>query len=102
MRQAGLRLDRDGRAGHRGVEPPYHRSGEPPPSLTIRPLHQAGNVVSIRQFSNNAFNHHDGIQSTERFGKDTDRHGDGIANEITRADVTAVSILQATMAVPGR
>src|SRR5207244_10024170 len=62
----------------------------------------AGNVVSIRQFSNNAFNHHHGIQSTERFGKDTDPDGDGVTNELTRADVTAVSIFQATMAVPGR
>jgi cytochrome c peroxidase len=73
-----------------------------PPSLIIRPFHQAGNVVSIRQFSNNAFNHHHGIQSTERFGKDTDPDGDGVVNEMTRADVTAVSIFQATMAVPGR
>src|SRR5262249_28292884 len=37
-----------------------------------------------------------------RFGKDTDPDGDGVANEMTRADVTAVSIFQATMAVPGR
>jgi Di-haem oxidoreductase, putative peroxidase len=73
-----------------------------PPSLIIRPFHQAGNVVSIRQFSNNAFNHHHGIQSTERFGIGTDPDGDGFVNEMTRADVTAVSIFQATMAVPGR
>jgi hypothetical protein len=73
-----------------------------PPSLIIRPFHQAGNVVSIRQFSNNAFNHHHGIQSTERFGRDTDPDGDGVMNELTRADVTAVSIYQATLAVPGR
>ena len=73
-----------------------------PPSLIIRPFHQAGNVVSIRQFSNNAFNHHHGIQSTERFGKDTDPDGDGVTNEMTRADVTAVSVFQATLQVPGR
>lgn len=73
-----------------------------PPSLVIRPFHQAGNVVSIRQFSNNAFNHHHGIQSTERFGIGTDPDGDGFVNEMTRADVTAVSVFQATMAVPGR
>ncbi|HWW83944.1 MAG TPA: di-heme oxidoredictase family protein [Vicinamibacterales bacterium] len=73
-----------------------------PPSLIIRPFHQAGNVVSLRQFSNNAFNQHHGIQSTERFGENTDPDGDGFTNEMTRADVTAVSIFQATMAVPGR
>jgi cytochrome c peroxidase len=73
-----------------------------PPSLVVRPFHQASNVISLRQFSNNAFNHHHGIQSTERFGIGTDPDGDGFVNEMTRADVTAVSIFQATMAVPGR
>lgn len=73
-----------------------------PPSLVIRPWHQASNVVSIREFTNTAFNQHHGIQSTERFGRDTDPDGDGVVNELTRADVTAVSIWQATLQVPGR
>jgi hypothetical protein len=73
-----------------------------PPSLLIRPFHQAGAVVSLRQFSNNAFNHHHGIQPTERFGAGTDADGDGFADELTRADVTAVSVFQATLPVPGR
>jgi hypothetical protein len=73
-----------------------------PPSLIIRPFHQAGNVVSLRQFSNNAFNHHHGIQSEERFGVGVDADGDGFANELTRADVTAAAIFQATLPVPGR
>lgn len=73
-----------------------------PPTLIVRPWHQAGNVVSIREFSNNAFNHHHGMQPTERFGRDTDPDGDGFKNELTRADVTAVSVWQATLQVPGR
>ncbi len=73
-----------------------------PPSLVIRPWHQASNVVSLREFSNTAFNHHHGIQATERFGLDTDPDGDGFANELTRADVTAVTVWQATLQVPGR
>jgi di-heme oxidoreductase (putative peroxidase) len=73
-----------------------------PPSLVIRPFHQASNVVSLRQFTNNAFNHHHGIQSTERFGVGTDPDDDGFRDEMTRADVTAVTIFQAVMAVPGR
>jgi len=77
-------------------------SGQTPPSLVIRPFHQAGNRVSLRDFSNTAFNHHHGIQSTERFGKDTDPDGDGVVNEMTRADMTAVCIYQATLTVPGR
>ncbi len=73
-----------------------------PPTLIIRPWHQAGNVVSIREFTNNSFNQHHGLQTTERFGRDTDQDGDGVKNELTRADVTAISLYQATMAVPGR
>src|SRR5258708_2412269 len=77
-------------------------SGSMPPDLIIRPFHQAGNVISLRQFTNNAYNHHHGIQSEERFGVGVDADGDGFVNELTRADVTAVTVFQATMAVPGR
>jgi len=73
-----------------------------PPTLVIRPWHQASNAVSLREFTNTAFNQHHGIQSTERFGLDTDPDGDGFKNELTRADVTAVTVWQATLQVPGR
>ena len=82
--------------------PSLSSSGTTPPSLIIRPLHQVGNVVSLRQFSNNAFNHHHGMQSEERFGLGADPDGDGISNELTVADLTAASIFQATLSVPGR
>jgi hypothetical protein len=73
-----------------------------PPNLLLRPFHQAGNVVSLREFTNSAYNQHHGIQSAERFGDGKDADGDGFLNELTRADVTAVTIFQATMGVPGR
>jgi hypothetical protein len=73
-----------------------------PPNLVIRPWHQAGNVVSLREFANNAMNQHHGIQSTERFGTNTDPDGDGIVNEMTRADITALTLYQAVLPVPGR
>ena len=82
--------------------PSRSSTGTTPPSLIIRPLHQVGNVVSLRQFSNNAFNHHHGLQAEERFGLNADPDGDGFTNELTVADLTAVSLFQATMAVPGR
>ena len=72
------------------------------PSLVIRPFHQAGAVVSLREFTNNAFNHHHGLQSTERFGAGLDPDGDGFLDELTRADVTAATVFQAVLAVPGR
>jgi hypothetical protein len=68
-----------------------------PPTLIIRPWHQASNVVSLREFTNTAFNQHHGIQSTERLGIDTDPDGDGVKNEMTRADVTAVARFQETL-----
>jgi Di-haem oxidoreductase, putative peroxidase len=87
-----------------GLPSPSLASAGPaaPPSLIIRPFHQAGAVISLRQFSNNAFNHHHGMQSEERFGIDTDPDGDGVRNELTRADITAATLYQATLAVPGR
>ena len=71
-----------------------------PPSLVIRPFHRAGRVVSIREFSNNAFHQHHGMQSEERFGAGKDPDGDGVANELTCADLSAVTIFQATLPVP--
>ena len=82
--------------------PSLHTTGSAPPSLLILPYHQAGAVVSIRQFTNNAMNHHHGMQSEERFGMNTDPDGDGFTNELTVADLTAISIFQATLPVPGR
>ena len=73
-----------------------------PPSLILQPWQQAGSVVSIRQFTNNAFVHHHGMESEERFGLNIDQDGDGFINELTRADITANSLFQASMAVPGR
>jgi hypothetical protein len=82
--------------------PSLQTSGTTPPTLLVLPYHQAGAVVSIRQFTNNAMNHHHGMQAEERFGLHTDPDGDGVTNELTVADITAISLFQATMAVPGR
>src|SRR5438128_2387879 len=91
----------------------YTADGANRPDLIIRPFHQAGNLVSIRHFTNTALNHHHGIQTEERFGDDPRYNpvekfrpdfddGDAIHIEATRADVTALTLFQATMAVPGR
>jgi hypothetical protein len=88
-------------SGVQGIPAPgLATSGQTPPDLIIRPFHQAGNVISLRQFTNNAYNHHHGIQSEERFGVGVDADGDGFVNELTRADVTAVTLFQATLPVP--
>jgi hypothetical protein len=73
-----------------------------PPKLIIKPFHQAGAIQSLRMFTINAFNQHLGMQATERFGIGADPDNDGVVNELTRADITASVIYQASMAVPGR
>jgi CxxC motif-containing protein (DUF1111 family) len=70
--------------------------------LLLRPFHQKGVVVSIREFTNNAENHHHGMQSSERFGDGLDPDGDGMADELSRGDVTATVIYQAMLPVSGR
>ncbi|MCI0651356.1 MAG: hypothetical protein L0Z55_05690 [Planctomycetes bacterium] len=70
--------------------------------LIIRPFHQKGVVVSLREFTNNALNHHHGLQSVERFGFESDDDADGVFDEISEGDVTAVALYQATLAVPGK
>jgi len=91
-------------SGVEGLSAPSLATSGPddPPNLIIRPWHQAGAVVSIRQFTNNAMNHHHGIQTTERFGAGVDADDDGFIDEMSRADMTAASVFQAVMAVPGQ
>lgn len=68
--------------------------------LIVKPFHQKGVVVSIREFNNNAMNHHHGMQSVERFGLDTDPDGDGVVNELSVGDITALTIFQAALNTP--
>src|SRR2546422_2710439 len=74
--------------------------------LIVRPFHQKGAVVSLREFSNNAMNHHHGMQSTERFSflfpTILDADGDGVIDELSVGDITAVTIFQAQLGTPGR
>lgn len=70
------------------------------PTLVLQPFQQSGSSVSLRQVANNAFNHHHGIQSEERFGTGLDPDGDGYVDELRIAEVTAAVIFQATMPVP--
>ena len=76
------------------------------PDLIIKPFHQAGRVVSLREFSNNAMNHHHGMQPEERFDLNPDSgidfDEDGVTHELSIGDMTAVTIYQAALGVPGQ
>ena len=72
--------------------------------LIIKPFSQKGVMTSLRQFTVNALNHHHGMQAVERFGArwtgTDDFDEDGINNEMTAGDVSALVAYQATLAVP--
>ena len=68
--------------------------------LVVKPFHQKGAVVSLREFTNNAMNHHHGMQSVERFGAGTDPDQDGVTNELTVGDITATTLYQAALPIP--
>lgn len=74
--------------------------------LVIRPWSQRGVVTSLRTFTVTALNHHHGMQAVERYGvrrtgtRDFDR--DGIDDELTEGDITALVLFQALLAPPGR
>lgn len=81
--------------------------------LIIKPFNQKGTVVSLRVFSINAMNHHHGMQAVERFGigqRDSqgnliatpDFDQDGVPDELTAGDITALTLFQAAMNIPGR
>jgi len=76
--------------------------------LVIKPFHQSGVVVSLREFTVNAFNHHHGMQAEERFdlnplkGFDPDFDEDAVARELTVGDITAAVAWQASLGIPGR
>jgi len=81
--------------------------------LIIKPFHQKGVVNSVRVFTVNAFNHHHGMEAVERFGigqKDSggntimtnDFDEDGVPDELTVGDITAATIFQVAMNIPGR
>ena len=76
--------------------------------LVVRPFHQAGVVVSVREFTVNAMNQHHGMQAEERFdlnpstGFDPDFDEDGHRRELTVGDISAATIFQAALGVPQR
>jgi hypothetical protein len=68
--------------------------------LVIKPFHQKGAVVSLREFTVNAANHHHGMQAAERFGEGQDPDGDGVVDELTPGDITGLTLFQALLPPP--
>ncbi len=100
VRFGELTVAADGAQDSSGIEGVDH-------DLVIKPFHQAGTKISLRQFSANAMNQHHGMQAEERFDlnqdiMDPDYDQDGVERELTIGDITAVTLFQAALATPGR
>ena len=70
--------------------------------LVIRPFMQKGTIVSLREFAVKAMNQHFGMQASERFGDAVDHDADGMADELSRGDITALVMFQAELPPPIR
>jgi hypothetical protein len=70
------------------------------PDLIVKPFSRKGVFRSIREFTVTAFNQHHGMQATERFGEGTDPDQDGVSDELTTGDITAVTVFQAALPAP--
>ncbi len=76
------------------------------PDLVIKPFSFKGVVISLREFTINAMNHHHGMQAIERFGwprtGQQDFDEDGVSEELTIGDITAITLFQAALSIPTR
>jgi hypothetical protein len=74
--------------------------------LVVKPFGSKGVAVSIREFTIFALNQHHGIEVVERFGwprtGTADFDGDGIPDEFSLGQVSALTAFQAALPAPGR
>jgi len=74
--------------------------------LVLRPFGVKGIAASIREFTIAALNQHHGIQAIERFGWErtgmSDFDSDGVENEMSIGNLTALELFQANLPMPYR
>lgn len=70
--------------------------------LVVQPFGRKGDTKTTRTFSLNANQFHFGMQAAEVVGEGVDDDGDGVADEITVGEVSALAIFLATVETPRR
>lgn len=68
--------------------------------LVIRPFGRKGCCQTIRQFDQGAMQFHHGIQPSEIVGDGVDADGDGVVNELSVGELSAMHIFQTSMERP--
>ena len=68
--------------------------------LVVKPFGRKGNNVTTRDFDCGAIRFHMGMEPVEIVGKDNDHDGDGVKNEVTIAEMSALAIFSTTSPRP--
>jgi CxxC motif-containing protein (DUF1111 family) len=70
------------------------------PDLIVRPFQWKGSVAFVRDFVRGAGHNELGMQGVEMAGADVDGDFDGVVNELTVGDITALTLYQAAQPRP--
>jgi hypothetical protein len=68
--------------------------------LIVRPLQWKGSVAFLRDFNRDAANNEIGMQAVELVGEGVDGDGDGVVDELTVGDITALTVYLAAQPRP--
>jgi hypothetical protein len=68
--------------------------------LVIRPFQWKGSIATIRDFNRDAANNEIGMQAVEFVGDSVDGDGDGVVNEVSVGDITALTVYLAAQPRP--
>lgn len=70
------------------------------PDLVVRPFQWKGVIASVRAFNRDASHQELGMQAVEIIGNDVDGDGDGVVNELSVGDQTALALYVAAQPRP--
>ncbi len=85
-----------------GIGPVDFETADPREVLVVRPFGRKGENFSMRDFDRGATQFHFGIQPVEVVGEDVDEDRDGVVNEITVAEMSALHVFDVTNPRPRR
>jgi hypothetical protein len=87
-------------SGVEGLGPEDPASVPPEELLVVTPFGRKGENHTMRDFDRAALQFHFGIEAVEVVGEDVDRDGDGVVNEATVGELTALHVFDVTNPPP--